>query len=331
MIYIITSKADSHRDIVDYFETQGAQRLWTIPKEDSDSPPIAGKIDIVRSMLAARLLSLRRTIRSEDRLLVFGWHALPLLFWMKLGLIPRPRKLVVTGLYIQSDKTRRIVNRLIKHLRIPQLHSIAYTRREIDNLVAEAGLDRTHTHFQLWRLDLDGRVPASAIVDDGYLFSGGYSNRDYDTLLRALDAFPYRIVVAASRRNVLSVSPGKDVDIHRDIPEEDFELLLAKSRVVVLPLKDASDACGQSVLLRVLRNGKPLIATRHPSIELYFDSSYPGFVEVGDVESLAMVVSKAMNDAAFRRELADHVVQAQAKLKGIDPPGAEAFKIVATA
>lgn len=42
--------------------------------------------------------------------------------------------------------------------------------------------------------------------------------------------------------------------VYRDIAEGKFEALLAHSRVLAMHFKSQWEACGQSVLLRVLRN-----------------------------------------------------------------------------
>lgn len=329
MIYILTSEQDSHRDIVQYFEAHGARFVDTTAPQGASGPVISGRGAFVLSMLRARLWPLRRMINRDDRVIVYGWHAIPLLLLMKLRLLPRPRRLFVTSLYIQSQRTRRMVNRLIRWFGIGELEVIAYSPSEVEHLVKEAGIERSRVHFQIWRLELDGRAPPSAVRDNGYIFSGGYSNRDYDSLLRATAGTDLPVVIGASRRNEIAEVPGPQVRMHFDIPENEFELLLAGSRVCVIPLQDESDACGLSVLLRVLRNGKALIATRHSSIEAYLGLDYPGFVTVGDVEGLRAQLQRTMTDSAYRAALEAAVRQAQVRLEHLDTPGAEVFKLVA--
>jgi hypothetical protein len=99
--------------------------------------------------------------------------------------------------------------------------------------------------------------------------------------------------------------------------------------VAVIPLKDSSDAAGSSVLLRVLRNGKPLIATRHDSIAGYLGSDYEGFFDVGDVAALERLIRRAMTDADFRALLSHAVMRTKARLDALDTPGAEVYSIAA--
>jgi hypothetical protein len=329
MIYILTSERGSHLDIVRHFESQGARFIDSSVDSAQSENIILGKFAFVLSMLRARLWQLRPLISRHDRVIVYGWHAIPLLFLMKMGLLARPRKLVVTSLYIQTERTRRLVNRALRWLKFDRLEVIAYSPSEVENLVVEAGLDRSNIHYQIWRLNLDGRVPFGAVRDDGYVFSGGYSNRDYDTLLHAANEAKFPLVIAASRRNSISGPIGPHVQLHLDIGEADFELLLAASRVCVIPLLDKSDACGLSVLLRVLRNSKPLIATRHDAIEAYLGPDYPGYVSGADSQGLRRMLERAMTESEFRQQLVSGVQAAQRSLDALDTPGEEVFKLVA--
>jgi hypothetical protein len=86
--------------------------------------------------------------------------------------------------------------------------------------------------------------------------------------------------------------------------------LLSQSELVLLPLSNQSVACGQSVLLRVLRNAKPLIATRHESIENYLGEDYPGFVPAANINEMRSMIRRALNDQRFRSELAQRVSKA---------------------
>lgn len=86
--------------------------------------------------------------------------------------------------------------------------------------------------------------------------------------------------------------------VNRHIAEQKFEALLARSGVIAMHLKSQGAACSQSVLLRVLRNGKPLMATRHEAIE-------------------------ALQDADFRTTLSNQIRQANQHLARSSSPGEE--------
>lgn len=320
MIHVMLSQPESYRDIVDYLRGQGAR--VTLVGPDTATQNIRGKAAIVKAMLSPRLLRARRTWGAADQVLVVGWQALPLLALIKLGLLPRPAKLLVMACFIHGKRARNVVNRAWRLLRFAGLGFITFSEGEARNLVNEVGMPPSAVHFHLWRQALDGRAAPGAIADDGYIFSGGFSNRDYDLLLQATATLATPVVVVASAHNQVHPTDAATT-VYRDLPEAQFEALLAKSRVVAMPLKSQGEACGQSVLLRVLRNGKPLIATRHEAIEAYLGTAYAGFVPHGDAQAMAAALKRALEDQAFRAELAAAITQADRQLALADGPGQE--------
>ncbi len=320
MIHVMLSQAESYRDIVDYLRDQGAQ--VTLVGPESATQNIRGKAAIVKAMLSPRLLRARRTWTTADQVLVIGWQALPLLALIKLGLLPRPAKLLVMACFIHGKRARNMVNQAWRLVRFPGMGFITFSEGEARNLVKEVGMPPSAVHFHLWRQALGGQAAPDAIGDDGYIFSGGFSNRDYDLLLEAAGALDTPMVVVASAHNQINPTSAT-TRVYRDLPEAEFEALLAKSRVVAIPLKSQGEACGQSVLLRVLRNGKPLIATRHEAIEAYLGADYAGFVPHGDAAAMAAALKRALADHAFRAALAAKITQANRKLALADGPGQE--------
>jgi glycosyltransferase involved in cell wall biosynthesis len=131
------------------------------------------------------------------------------------------------------------------------------------------------------------------------------------------------LVIVASERNRMREPSCASTRVLRDLPEDEFEGLLARSSVVAMPLRGAGEACGQSVLLRVLRHGKPLVATRHEAIEDYLGADYPGFVPHGDVQAMREALAGALRQPAWREELARRVRQAAARLAQRGEPGAD--------
>ncbi len=317
MIHVLLSQAGGYRDITSYLEQRGA-RVTTIGPE---APGLRGKVAIVGAMLSPRLLRCFGLWRKEDRLLVVGWQALPLLALVKARLLPRPQRLLVMGCFVHGQRARRITDRVLRALRVPGLGFIAFSPGEARNLVQRVGMAPQDVYCHLWRQELDGRAAQQG--DDGSIFAGGFSNRDYDLLLEAAEPLAAPLVIVASERNQIRQPARESTRILRDLPEAEFEGLLARSSVVAMPLRGLGEACGQSVLLRVLRHGKPLVATRHEAIEAYLGEDYPGFVPHDDVQAMRQALARALEQPARREELAQRVRMAAGKLEERGEPGAE--------
>lgn len=317
MIHVLLSQAGGYRDITEFLRERGARVTAIGP----DAEGLRGKAAIILAMLSPRLLRCFGLWTRRDRLLLVGWQALPVLALVKMHLLPRPERLLVMGCFVHGQRARRITDRLLRALRVPGLGFIAFSPGEARNLVAKVGISPHDVHSHLWRQELDGR--AAQQDDDGSIFAGGFSNRDYDLLLEAAEPLAVPLVIVASQRNQIRAPLCASTRILRDLPEAEFEGLLARSSIVAMPLRGLGEACGQSVLLRVLRHGKPLVATRHEAIEAYLGEDYPGFVPHDDVQAMRHALARALEQPARRAELAQRVRLAAGRLEGRGEPGAE--------
>ncbi|MGZ5544759.1 MAG: hypothetical protein ACXWIU_08790 [Limisphaerales bacterium] len=327
MIHILLSQPGTYGDIVDYLVARGAQVTQVGPDRRSASP-MPGKLEIVTAMLSLRLFQAFGKWRREDTVLVIGWQAIPIMTLIKMGLLRRPARFLVMGCFIHGEKARRIVNRVWQLLRFSGLEFVVFSPGEGRNLVDEVGISQEDVHVHLWRQDLNGRADISEIIDDGSIFAGGFSNRDYDLLIEAAAPIHAPLVIVASSHNTIGPVRNDRTTIHLDLPEDRFELLLARSRVVAMPLKGQGEACGQSVLLRVLRNGKPLIATRHESIEAYLGKDYPGFVRPNDVIEMRAALEKVLRDSEWSEKLGRAVRAAAKQLDEHGEPGADIARLL---
>lgn len=320
MIHILLSQQGGYRDVIEHLVAGGAS-VTNLGPDDVSPSRFRGKLSILAAMFTPRIWRARPRWSRADRVLVIGWQALPVLAALKLRLLPRPCKLLVMACFVHGAVARRVVNLAWRLLRIPELGFITFSPGEARNLVEAVGIAPQRVYRHLWRQELDGR--AEQVEDQGFIFTGGYSNRDYDLLLAAAADVPAPLVIVASSRNQISAPLPTHATVHRDLPETEFERLLAHSRVVAMPLKSQGEACGQSVLLRVLRNGKPLIATRHEAIEEYLGPDYPGFVAHDDVAGMRATLQRALSDDGFRTGLAETIRRAGDRLGQRGSPGQE--------
>ena len=320
MIHILLSQRGGYRDVIEHLAATGAT-VTNLGPDNSRPGAFRGKLAILASMLSPKIWRARRRWTDQDRLLIIGWQASPVLAGIKLRLLPRPAKVLVMACFVHGQRARALVNAAWRRLKFPGLGFITFSHGETRNLIEQVGIAPGDVYFHLWRQELDGS--ARHVDDEGFVFTGGYSNRDYDLLLNATQDLTAPVVIVASSRNEIHAPLGAHTTLHRDLPEGEFEALLARSRVVAMPLKSQGEACGQSVLLRVLRNGKPLVATRHESIEEYLGRDYPGFVARDDVEAMRATLMRALSDDQFRTRLADNVRRAGDRLARRGSPGQE--------
>ena len=110
--------------------------------------------------------------------------------------------------------------------------------------------------------------------DGGYVFAGGDSLRDYQTLIaaaRGLDA-PVRIAT----NNDLGSLPANVTG--GPVPHEEYVKLLANARAVVVPIRGGRRGAGLITYLNAMALGKPVIVTDSPAVAEYIDDGLTGIV-----------------------------------------------------
>lgn len=328
MIRILLPHPGIYNDIVIPLRDLHGAEVDTV--SDKSAAGFTNKSAIVKSLLDRKVLTLARSWTRDDAVLVIGWHILPVLLLIKLGLVAAPRKLISLGCFVHSITLRRTFNVLVRLLKMRRLYFVTFSQSELENLAKHAGIPRENLYPHLWRQDLWGAVAKDEVSEGDYIFSGGYSNRDYSMLIEVLRGMPYKSVLVASKLNQLGPDVPPTMKLMLDTDEHTFEKYLAGSRLVVIPLKSAGDACGQSVLLRVLRNEKPLIITRQQAVEEYLGSDYPGYVPANDPEALEESIKRAYEDNAYRQLLAAAIARRNQKMSALGAPHEEFHRYLTT-
>jgi hypothetical protein len=105
------------------------------------------------------------------------------------------------------------------------------------------------------------------VSDDGYVFAGGDSLRDYGTLLAAAEGLdvPVRI---ATNHDLGSLPPNVSAG---PVPYEEYVELLAGASAVVVPMRKGRRAAGLLTYLNAMVLRKPTIITDSPAVGEYVE------------------------------------------------------------
>lgn len=98
----------------------------------------------------------------------------------------------------------------------------------------------------------------------GFIFAAGRMERDFVTLLQALEQnkLPAILVAERSLKEVLEPLKSENVSIYYNIPKQQYLELLQKARLVVVPLFKGAAARGQVVILEAMKYGKPVLSSK---------------------------------------------------------------------
>lgn len=157
-------------------------------------------------------------------------------------------------------------------------------------------------------------------IDGNYIFSGGNTNRDYNTLIEAARKLPYKFVVVTREAKQLAgqIAIPENVTLKDSMRGDDFNKLIAEASVVVVPLKGGQiETGGRLVYQNAMALGKPVIVGDDSGACDYIRDGFDGYVvKSGDVEALRSSIDLLMKN----RELAKTIGKnAEERAKAFSP------------
>ena len=152
------------------------------------------------------------------------------------------------------------------------------------------------------------------IRDDGFIFAGGDSDRDYALLVRAVTGLSYKVVIAALQRDhFTSLLIPNNVEIVT-VNAVEFLDLVARARLIVVPLKALPQHVGgEQTYINAMTVGKPTIVTDLNAND-YIENNVTGILTpAGNVDALRESIIKVMQNHDFALSLGRNAKQASAK------------------
>jgi len=144
-----------------------------------------------------------------------------------------------------------------------------------------------------------------SVRNEGYIFSGGDSERDYETLLKAVDGLPIEVRIATTRPHRFTEMkvPG-NVTVRRYSHREYLEVM-AGCRINVVAMKGGTlRSAGHQTFLNSMALGKPTILTDPCGASGYIRDGHDGLVvEPGDPESLRAAILRIIEEPALEETL----------------------------
>jgi len=154
------------------------------------------------------------------------------------------------------------------------------------------------------------------ISDEGYIFTGGKSRRDFATFIEAIKDLPYPVKIITPVNKELLINGSyideKDIPpqvelIHDDGTPESFMKYIAASKLVVLPIKKENiSASGLGVYIVSMALKKCVIISKGPAVDDIITPDMAYLVPPGDVTALRNAIKKVYTDHDLRNRLAEN-------------------------
>lgn len=211
-------------------------------------------------------------VHTSDAVLACGITVvLPYLLLARLGKHFRPRgRIVITFFFLHRLGRQRWVQRILRWLLDDsQVLLTVYSAADRDYFTTTVGLRQTRVEVLPYGPPEAILAPPPPDRPPRYVFAGGYSNRDYQGLGRALAATGLPAVVVCSARNPLPTFP-EGVRVLRDLDPREFNAWVAGADLVVIPLLERVGSSGQAVALTAMSLGRPVVYSDTPCLQDYF-------------------------------------------------------------
>jgi len=250
------------------------------------TPSVRGHSTSVVNTTLLALKALWAIARHRPRLLLFGSaHRLVPVFLLlrRYGLLRRTG-IVATNQVFFGPRLGRHADRVI-----------VYSRRETEH----------RENYVYLPIPADGEfasvVPRSEPIP--YVFTGGWTLRDFGTLFAAVDGtgIPLTVVTHSPKTLGVESEPPAEARIHWNMPLVDFLSHLAGALFVVVPLKATDAPHGHTTIAQALSLGKAVVTTRGAGVADYVRHEVEGIlVDPGDVDGYRAALIQLAQDDALR-------------------------------
>jgi glycosyltransferase involved in cell wall biosynthesis len=139
------------------------------------------------------------------------------------------------------------------------------------------------------------------VSDGDYIFSGGDGDRDYETLLKAVEGLGVKVIIATRLSNWNGNIPVPEYVKAFPTSHADFRKLMAGSKLVVVPMKKGLlHSGGQQTYLSAMAMGKPVIVADDKGAKDYIENGVNGFiVPAGDGKALREAIKMIVDNPEF--------------------------------
>lgn len=145
------------------------------------------------------------------------------------------------------------------------------------------------------------------VPEENYVIAVGFDpDRDWETLVEAVEGLSVRVVIATRPKRVEHLMPlPANVELKTFTPKELVQAY-AKAQAVIVPLDTSTglnDAMGCSTVFEGMAMGKPVVATRTHTLETYLNADNGILIPERDPAALREAVQGLVNDPERRKTL----------------------------
>jgi hypothetical protein len=181
------------------------------------------------------------------------------------------------------------------------------SRFEAESFARTWRLRRSRVRFTPWPVTRTPPEAPGEPAENGRVFAGGNSLRDYGPLIEAAGEIGAAVDIATTALGPASVRGYRSNVTVRPVAATEYETMLRAASVVVVPLEPRTDrSSGQTTYVNAMALGKAIVVTDAPGVRDYIEDGETGVVvPCGDTRAMASAVSSLLADGRRRRRLGE--------------------------
>ena len=311
---------NDHSPRVDYLEIAqkiGGETLGYETHQGSWYKPIRDlenriKIDIIEAYRTAKKFShFSLYLSSSEK------SAIPLSFFMSAFREDAPHILI--GHHLSSIPKTRLYR--YWNFREHISHVICVSQPQAEFAVNSMDFPDTKVDFLYDKVDHRFFRPDNN-QDGDYILAIGQEQRDYKTLVNAIEGTGIKLVIVASSpwsQFNLEIMERPNVSLVSNIPYTELRDLYNGAGMLLVPLFENNYGAGLNTMLEAMAMAKPLIITKTIGIENYVQHGETGICSSpGNSDELRDNISKLWGDQKERKRLGSNARQAIVENMNID-------------
>lgn len=228
----------------------------------------------------------------------------------------KPPVHIIQDFHIDLTKTRGLYrfNIAILKLAIPGIDYFLCTSSEEEEIYsAMFNIPRNRIVF-LPLTESPSNFEEPSHTKQDYIFSYGKSDRDFDTLIRAVTSLNIKTCILSQKYQPRVPVPENVSIIREHVSDREMVQWIASSRMVVIPLKDYRVSAGQISMLEVMALARPLIITENMATKEYAVHRKTAlFFEAGKDKNLAEQILYLWNNPEVAEQMGKDARQAAMK------------------
>jgi glycosyltransferase involved in cell wall biosynthesis len=182
---------------------------------------------------------------------------------------------------------------------------VVYTDYERRRNAEWFDLDVERLDYVPWAMETPSYSDRFQNQEGQYISAVGGEGRDYGTLFEAMKLIPQvKLIVVARPFNLRGLNPPNNVEVHTQLPADDFWSVVRHARFSAVPLLDDKVCCGHASMVGAYQLGRTMVTTySEGTAEYATDGDTARVVPPRDASALAQQIAALWEDEADRRRL----------------------------